>query len=64
MGISINIGITLKHLAWLAESSSNQSKPVWTSLSVHGIKGNRMVKRVLLSLDVDKGGCVIQIWVD
>ena len=48
MGISINIVIALKHLAWLAEGSSNQSKLVRSSLSKHGIKGNSVVKHALL----------------
>ena len=64
MGISIDIVFTLKQLAWLAEASSNRSKPVRSSSSVHGIIGNRVVYHTLLSLDVDEGGCVIQIRVD
>ena len=43
VGISINIVIALEHLAWLAETSSNRSRPVRSSSSVHGIKGNRVV---------------------
>ena len=43
MGNSINIVIALEHLAWLAQTSSNQSKPVRSSSSVHGIKGTRVV---------------------
>ena len=43
MGISIDIVFALKHLAWLAEASSNCSKPVRPSSSAHGIKVNRVV---------------------
>ena len=35
-----------------------------SSVSVHGIKGNRVVKHALLILDVDEEGSVIQIRVD
>ena len=64
MGISINIVIALKHLACLTDDSSNQSKPVRSSLSVHSIKGNYMVLAHTSHLDVDEEGCVIQIRVD
>ena len=43
MGISSDTVFALEHLAWLAEASSNQSKPVRSSSSAHGIKGNRVV---------------------
>ena len=45
---------------WLAVASSNQLKPVGSSL-VHMTNRNSIAFRVTSDLDFNKGGCVIQI---